>query len=61
MIASFSERRVENVKWNIKRIEEDCTCSGIVSVLSEEGVVRSRSGVFLFEEEVKILEDGGVY
>ena len=59
-IASLMEGGVGDDEWNVERVEHHSTCSGEVSVASIKSIIRTRSGVFLLEEEVEMLEDTGI-
>ena len=55
-VAVFVESRVENEERDVERVEQESTGSSVVSVASLVRIVRTRSGIVVIEEEVKIFK-----
>ena len=59
-VPDLREGRVEEKEWCVERVKQEGTRSGEVGVASLERVVKTRSIGVVSEEEIKVLEDGGV-
>ena len=56
VVAVLVESRVEDEERDVERVEHESTGSSVVSVASLVRIVRTRSGIVVIEEEVKIFK-----
>ena len=56
VVAVLVESRVEDEERDVERVEHESTGSSVVSVATCIDIVRTRSGVVVSEEEVKIFK-----